>query len=200
MTSRREFLGWSVAAAALPSIAMGSAGHTASLQVGARPTHLYKAICDQRHSAARQFARALEGHGVPIRAVGGDITDLWVDDLSVRWRAAPAAIAGLTPPETLLCLEQLAWGHRMRAVFQAEHRPLPGAGLEHRLRGPESLLQLLDGPAAGHGWVNAMAELAARCPRGQDAAQQTTAHRSWIEPARTAQLARPLVSWVIAPV
>src|SRR3970282_1640352 len=86
---------------------------------------LYKAIYDAAYAPALAFARQMRGHGVAVHAIDGDITDLWFNDLALRWREKPVAIAGLTGPEALFCLEQLAWDHRMRVVLRAMHEQPP---------------------------------------------------------------------------
>ena len=86
--------------------------------------HLYKVVADVRfaHSAqGRAFSVEAERFGADIVRIEGDITDFWFNDLSLRWKDGPAAIAGLTEHGPLFCLERLGWDHRMRVVFRHEH-------------------------------------------------------------------------------
>jgi hypothetical protein len=78
--------------------------------VVAIPTTLpiYKVIFDARFSAARAFGSAAERDGMCTAVIRGDITALWLDDLQAHWDSGGDAIAGMTTPRTLLCLEQLA--------------------------------------------------------------------------------------------
>ncbi len=55
-----------------------------------------------------------------MRAICGDVTDLWFNELSVRWKQGPAPIAGLTARNSLFCLERLAWDASMRVVSRSE--------------------------------------------------------------------------------
>jgi hypothetical protein len=86
---------------------------------------LYKAIYDKSYAPALAYAAQMQRRGVAVHAIDGDITDVWFNDLALRWRESPVAIAGLTAPEALFCLEQLAWDHRMRVVSRALHAQRP---------------------------------------------------------------------------
>ena len=89
------------------------------------PFRLYKAIFDKSYAPALDFAARMASRGIAVHAIDGDITGVWFNDLALRWRESPAAIAGLTEPEALFCLEQLAWDHRMRVVERAPHVQAP---------------------------------------------------------------------------
>lgn len=185
-----------MAASALP-ITAGVPLRTAAAPPAwpSNPVRLYKAIFDDRYAESLAFAEHAHRFGVVTHGIRGDITDLWYYDLHLRWRNGPAAIAGLTAINSLFCLEQLAWDHRMRVVFRAEHKRLPDGRIEHELSGPESLLQRApDLNSGGEDWGRGIAGLVTRCPEGRCQAAKATI----ITPS--AGTADDLVSWVIAPV
>jgi hypothetical protein len=128
MTSRREFLGYGVAAALAPVPALADGRVTCAMHAAdAFARHLlhgqplYKAIYDLRFPASIDFAAQLARSGVAVAAIDADITALWFRDLSLQWREQPVAIAGFTASEAHFCLEQLAWEHRLRTVLRTEH-------------------------------------------------------------------------------
>ncbi len=156
---------------------------------------LYKAIYDKAHASALGFAARMQRRGVTIHAIDADITSVWFNDLALRWRRRPVAIAGLTAPAALFCLEQLAWDHRMRVVLRATHTQRPSGDIEHRIQAPQALMphieQSLD---MALDWGISMADLAVHCPHA-------SADRELAVSTRAGDaLVPPLVSWVIAPV
>jgi hypothetical protein len=181
MQTRREFL-QSTFAAALPMAVMTAAradtpaaGTPAGMNTGAgadattaQPAcALYKVIYDARFAASRAFAEHAVRRGLPIHEIAGDVTAVWFNDLHPRWQQGAAPIAGLTAPAALFCLERLAWDHRMRCVFHAEHRCLENGAAEHRClagsvgenciaSGTHSVLEA-ELEAAGTAWVGVLA-------------------------------------------
>src|SRR3972149_1686473 len=119
MTTRRQFLGMGIAAAVWPGwmTAFGRPSLTGGPVEPAR-LPLYKAIYDTDYASAVEFAAQMRRRGVVVHAIERDITSVWFNDLALQWRQRPVAIAGLTAPAALFCLEQLAWGHRMRGGFR----------------------------------------------------------------------------------
>jgi len=122
MTSRREFLKAGLTASAL--LPVGARADVAAVD-GARAASepFYKVLYDTRFPASVAFARRAAARGFALHAIAGDMTRFWYDDLYHRWRAGPAAIAGLTAHGALFCLERLAWEQRMRVVHRREHAP-----------------------------------------------------------------------------
>ena len=99
--------------------------------------------------------------GTPVLATRqGDITALWLEHLRPLWASSRAPVAGLTLPGTLFCLEQLAWQHRMRVTFHAEHVVLPDAGFEHTVHRDAQSRRLTAGALvrAGERWPQYLAE------------------------------------------
>jgi hypothetical protein len=128
---RRDFCRLSAAAAlALTS----SGGLAAGADVVPIPTNLsvYKVIFDDRFSAARMFGASAERNGLRTAVMRGDITALWLNDLKGHWQSGGAAIAGMTTPRALLCLEQLAHD-TWRRVFGRVAYPAAPAGSDPQL-------------------------------------------------------------------
>lgn len=192
MATRREFIGNGIAAALLAG--MGYTPRAAARGSGAVP--LYKAIFDERFHDSVFFAEEIASLGVPVHAIRGDITALWFDDLDLRWRREPAAVAGLTTEAALFCLERLAWDHRLRVVFRAEHALKSSDCIEHTVAcAGETLEQVRDLEKINTGWWAPVAHIVAGAPgRLPD-----SMHRLQT-PVSGADAADFLVSWVIAPV
>jgi hypothetical protein len=114
MSTRREFLQCSFAAASLPFIA--AAGFEPELLT----TPLYKVIFDERFPASVAFGNQVKREGLPVYGIRGDITALWFHDLGLRWKQGPAAIAGLTDANALFCLDLLARDNGMRVEARTE--------------------------------------------------------------------------------
>ena len=123
MTSRRDFLRAGIAATTLPvsfctifpSMAVGQNRSMHELPVR------YKVIFDLRFSKSRELGNRARASGISTYGIEGDITDLWYQDLYFRWKQGPAAIAGLTEPPAIFCLERFAWdAGQMRVVHRAD--------------------------------------------------------------------------------
>lgn len=203
MTNRREFLHLGVAALSLPIVAR--AGMPAGILApneSADAEPLYNILFDERFSSCAAFADEMKRRALPTRAIRGDITEVWFSDLydfwkEGRWKRGPAAIAGLTAPGPIFCLEMLARDAGMRAVIRVDHRRT-GNRIEHEFAGPENVLKQWANPAAiGEDWPRRMAELVAVFPAERNAAQKMTA--SGQADAGTND-PEHLVTWVIAPI
>ena len=114
MANRRELIKIGLAASILP---MDLIARQARAQA---PLAIHRAIYDERFEAGRAFAAQARQRGWTVRAIRGDVTDLWFNELSMRWKQGPAPIAGLTAKNSLFCLERLAWDAGMRVVSRAE--------------------------------------------------------------------------------
>ncbi len=198
MTNRRQFLSMGIAAAAWPGI-MAGAGRFSNLapagDLARQP--LYKAIYEKAYAPAVDFAAQMRRRGVAVHGIEQDITSVWFNDLELQWRRNPVAIAGLTTPEALFCLEQLAWNHRMRVVFQVTHERGPNGAIEHQVRAPQDFLRYFEDTLdSGLGWGASMAEMAihSRPDRTPGIGNLTAGTRGGDAEGL------PLVSWVIAPV
>lgn len=156
------------------------------------------AVFDQRYVESRLFAASLEGQGMPTRAITGDVTSLWYDDLYHRWAAGPSPVVGLTGASSLFCLEHLAWKVERRVVLRIEHAQM-SSGVEHQITAPAPVATLAAAYGSAQSWplvsMASVRGLPATLKRGvkffERAAGPAVAEAgSWEE---------PLVTWVIAP-
>ena len=114
MANRRDLLKVGLAASVLP---MDLIARQAMAQA---PLSIHRAIYDERFDAGLAFAADARRRGWTVRAIRGDVTDLWFNELALRWKQGPAPIAGLTAKNSLFCLERLAWDAGMRVVSRAD--------------------------------------------------------------------------------
>jgi hypothetical protein len=77
---------------------------------------LYKFIFDERFPTSVALARDVNGRGIRIHGIRGDVTALWYSDLYFRWKDGPAPIAGITTKDSLFCLELLARDASLRVT------------------------------------------------------------------------------------
>jgi len=197
MLNRRGFLGAGLAGCALPWL--GAAASSAQA-VPVAPLPLYRVVVDRRFQAATGFGDSVAARGAVVRAIRGDVTELWFYELAPRWRERPVPIAGLTGAEALFCLERLAWDAGLRVAYRGEHRPVGDAALRHRLSGSACALapavSLAPGQGDwGHDWAARVAELVLACPRQ---APSQLASMTVSGPQGSPALSVPLYSWVIA--
>ena len=128
MTTRRDFLQLALTAPLLPtSLRLPLFDSRTDSLAHAQLDALYTVLCDERFGESVAFAEDMSKRGTPLTRFRGDITDFWYGDLSVRWKAAPVAIAGVTTHGPLFCLERWGWDHGLRVAYRQD---LPGAG-EH---------------------------------------------------------------------
>jgi len=191
MANRREFMVAGAVAAGGASL-LGAGAAEASQPLA----DLYTVVYDERFPDSVAFAAQARRQGLRVSAIRGDVTRLWYDDLYHRWKKGPAAIAGLTAPDALFCLETLGNDAGLRRVLKVEHRAGAG-GVEHRLEGPARLLQQASLDACGGAWAGRMAQLAGRCPAVRAGRIETV---SASEGATLRTDYPSLVSWVLAPV
>jgi hypothetical protein len=196
MASRREFLQGAIAASALPLII--GAGPASPL-ARRRTVTLYKAVYDERFAPARSFARQAQKSGIAAAGFKSDITNLWFADLHHRWRKArtPVAVAGITAPSALFCLERLAWDHGMRVIVEARHVRSGDGSFSHQVLRGGTLLNAKTLAAAGSAWPALIANAAMRVPAADAVPLGPTASGV---PADAEGGAPVLVSFVIAPV
>jgi hypothetical protein len=120
MTTRRDVLRVGAAGSVLPLTGLASMAHASA------PISVQRAVYDDRFTEGLSFAREATARGWPLRSIRGDVTDLWFHDLHGLWKQGPAPVAGLTAPNSLFCLERLAWDAGLRVVSrqELEHAPL----------------------------------------------------------------------------
>lgn len=191
MTNRREFIQACIAASAVPAATALPWGP--AFARSASPT-FYRTIFDERFPESVAFGTEAERLGETTRSISGDITRLWYNDIATKWRDEPLAIAGLTAPGPLFCLERWGWDAGLRVVFRAEHRTVDGR-VQHKFFGPRIVLADAQGRVSGPEWAAQMARLAVAC-RHDICTPSEAGHDGVISTADD----EALVSWVIAPV
>jgi hypothetical protein len=172
MTNRREFLRHaSLVAAPL-------AGGLPDISAARDASRYHAVFVDDRHEEARLFGSILASRGAAVHSVtDGDVTSLWLSTIGPAWRRAPVAIAGLTRPPVLFCLEQLAWSQGLRVLFHDEH--------------------LVTQPQGAHAWAGKVADIVTLHGSTPDA-RHAGPTSAGLAPAPT-QDAQLLTSWIIAP-
>jgi hypothetical protein len=193
VASRREFIqaGASMAAAALPALSAVT-GIAGSLW-------LYKVIYDQRFAAARDFGAAARDRNASVQPIDGDVHELWYHDLYHRWKAAPAAIAGMTTYNPMFLLGMFAQDANMRLIYRTNHRQGGNGVVAHELFGPTTQKgrdeELRDGDAR---WGAAAARIVLSWP--EDAVCVSRRLSNIAEANRKSVGPDTLLSWIIAPV
>lgn len=201
MTNRREFLHIGMAALSLPIAARaGASSGIFSGEDEQRTEPLYKIVFDERFVACRRFGDEIKRRALPVKAIRGDITEIWYSDLYYRWKEArgaenAGAIAGMTAPGAIFCLETLARDAGMRVALRVDHRRMSAAD-EHEFAGPENVWKQAAGlkTIAGN-WPERMAEIVARFPADPSGAVNA---RILGHVANGAGGPERLVTWVIA--
>ena len=200
MPSRREFIQAGLCVSLLPRAIPGDRLAPAS-GIGAMKGNvhaIYRVVSDARFSPSVAFGIEAERLGSPLTMIQGDITDLWFNDLSIRWREGPIALAGLTAHGPLFCLERFAWDHGLRVVFRAEHQSVGSGVAAHSITGPSDTLARIGSLRLGDlDWPRAFARIATACDAGSPGSASVRITTPWIGAAEPDE---PLVSWVIAPI
>jgi hypothetical protein len=187
--SRRDFLQSAAVLSASPL-----AGRAVFAADGRDLAALDAVVIDQRHADALSFGRRAADWGAPVRAIEGDITDLWQRELLARWQAAPAAVAGLTERPALFLLERLSWEHGLRVVYEAEHASSERGVAHNIVRTADARLERVLAEA-GSAWPRILADtlLAGSGVASGDAGPSDAAMAAYLgEPTK-------LYSWIIAP-
>jgi len=192
MTTRRKFI-QAAAISALPAPTFPPGARAAN------PRPVPDAVVfDAAHAATRAFGARWTALGTRTLSVtGGDVTALWLE-VRVAWVRRRIAVAGLTEPAILFCLENLAWSHGLRVVFHAEHIAMPDGTLQHHVQRDAQMARLTTShlQRAGALWPTRLADaMAARstAPAGRRPGPSLAA----LQPALP-EGAQLLTSWIIA--
>ena len=157
-----------------------------------------RVVSDVRFAPSMAFGLEAERLGFALTRIQGDITDFWFNDLSIRWKQGPIALAGLTAHGPLFCLERFAWDYGLRVVFRAEHQFAGSGAAAHLITGPSDTIARIGSSSLGDlDWPRAFARIATACDAGSPGSASvrvTTPCDGATEPDE------PLVSWVIAPI
>ena len=187
MTSRRDVLRGAAALPLAAPFARALAAARASLA-------LERFVFDVRFAESGAIAKHVEKLGVPLSPIADDLMTLWYDDLDLKWRKAPMALAGVTLEDALFVLETFALDRGMHVVYRGEHGLVEDGRITHRLAGPAALIERLKPLPAE--WESALASALIECPLGA----QPTARAELVSGGAALSLRdMPLYSWIIAP-
>ena len=200
MPSRREFIQAGLAASVMPVALPVTGSESLSFRVDAASQschQLFAIVYDVR--SPHSTAAASEGERLGLRVVRtkGDISDFWFNDLAPIWRTQPVAIAGLTAPGPLFCLERFGWDHGLRVVFRGVHRFTDAGYVDHELTGPFRTIASAHATLGADDWPTHITRLLSSCAVTHDTA--STAVRAVQARGAEREIDDGLVSWVIAP-
>jgi len=181
---------------ALPALSLAAApfAKVAAAAAAAQVLKLERFVFDVRFTEPGAVAQHIARLGVPLAPVADDLMTLWYDDLDLRWRKAPMALAGVTMAEALFVLETFALDRGMHVVYRGEHGLVENGRIQHRFAGPSAIIERLS-PLPSP-WEEGLASALAECPLGAP-----TIKRAELASGGSALSLRdmPLYSWIIAP-
>ena len=191
MASRRDVL---KAGAALPAVSLIAVPFKSAFGTTGQSLALERFIFDVRFAESGAIAEHVERRGVALSPVADDLMTLWYDDLDLKWRNAPMALAGVTLEDALFVLETFALDRGMHVVYRGEHGLVEDGRITHRLAGPAALIERLK--PLPEDWENALAKALTECPLGAP----QTARAEVVSSGQALSLRDvPLYSWIIAP-
>ena len=191
MANRRDVL---KAAAALPAVSLVGLPFNGAFGAAGRSLALERFVFDVRFAESGAIGEHVGRLGVALSPVADDLMTLWYDDLDLKWRKAPMALAGVTLEDAFFVLETFALDRGMNVVYRGEHGLVEDGRIRHRLAGPAALIELLKPLPAE--WESALANALTECPLGA----QVTARAELVSPGAALSLRdMPLYSWIIAP-
>jgi hypothetical protein len=131
---------------------------------------------------------------------GGDITPFWFQELSVRWKQEPVAIAGVTGHGPLFVLERFAWDHGMRVIVRAEHRRSSDGRITHELSAPAHLVSRVADLLTAGDWAAPIGVALTQCSSERCAAANVVVTGpASMAVTENSDEPEPLFSWLIAP-
>ena len=119
--NRREFVLASTASLGAVPLLGGAQDRTTVASAGHVPLNACSILYDRRFAASCAFGAEMMRRGGPVRPIDGDVTAVWCDELAPRWARGEGVVAAMTTGRTLLCLERLAWDHRLRVTTRVPH-------------------------------------------------------------------------------
>lgn len=186
-TSRRRFMQAGIGLAGLA----GLAGPAAAAKVGGATHFMHRIIFDMRFAESRMFGAEADRLGQATVALDGDVGRLWTDHLAPLWSGGPAAIAGMTAPDALFCIERLAYDAGLRLVLRIDHRRHGAGGVDHHCEDDAVLAAF--GSVGRTAFPTRSAEILMACSRHAMALGPTC-----LAPRRAGD-EEPLISWAFAP-
>ncbi len=191
MANRRDVLKASVA---LPAASLLGAPFSSALGASLRALPLERFVFDVRFAESGAIAEHVERLGVALSPVADDLMTLWYDDLDLKWRKAPMALAGVTLEDAFFVLETFALDRGMHVVYRGEHGLVENGRITHRFAGPSAIIERLS-PLPTQ-WESALASALVECPLG---APQTARAELVTDGAPLSLRDAPLDSGIIAP-
>src|SRR5688572_5615801 len=191
MANRRQLL---KVGAMLPAASLAAAPFARALGAPGQALPLERFVFDVRFTESAAIAEHVERLGIPLAPIADDLMTLWYDELDLKWRKAPMALAGVTLADALFVLETFALDRGMHVVYRGEHGLVEGGRITHRLAGPAALIERLDPLPAE--WEGALAQALTECPLG---APQTSSVELVGAGRELSLRDAPLYSWIIAP-
>lgn len=194
MLSRRAVLQAGVLSAALPIAGRAAAAGFAN-EVG-----FDFLVVDRRLRESGRFADALGANGVSVLPTDGDVTDIWYRHLHPQWTRGAGGVAGLTGHDALFCLERLAWDHRLRLVYRADHSGLGDRKAHHAVHGYPDANEASRGlERAGALWPEYAALLVGQ-QSSRKASPLAATHVGVRVLSSGVEAAMPVYSWILAPI
>jgi len=190
MANRRDVLR---VGAALPVASLVVAPFARALGAG-QSLSLERFVFDVRFAESGSIAEHIERLGVALSPVADDLMTLWYDDLDLKWRKAPMALAGVTLEDAFFVLQTFALDRGMHVVYRGEHGLVEDGGIKHRFAGPVPVVDRL--AQSAEPWEAALASAITQCPVG---APQIARAERMTEGAALSLRDVPLYSWIIAP-
>ena len=191
MANRRELL---KVGAMLPAASLAAAPFARALGAPGQALPLERFVFDVRFTESAAIAEHVERLGIPLAPIADDLMTLWYDELDLKWREAPMALAGVTLADALFVLETFALDRGMHVVYRGEHGLVEDGHITHRFVGPAALVARLSPLSAP--WESALASALTECPLGTP---QTARTELVTGGAELSLRDVPLHSWIIAP-
>jgi hypothetical protein len=190
MANRRDVL---KIGAVLPAASLVAAPFARALGAG-QSLPLERFVFDVRFAESGAIAEHVARLGVALSPVADDLMTLWYDDLDLKWRNAPMALAGVTLEDAFFVLETFALDRGMHVVYRGVHGLVENGRITHRLAGPAALVERAARTPSQ--WEGELAGALTTCPLG---APQTARTELVTDGAPLSLRDMPLYSWIIAP-
>ena len=134
MASRRDFVRGGAALAALTVSPFRATLAHAETDLRRAPRDVDLVVVDRAFPEAQRFALEAARLGYRVQTFEHDVAPIWMNALEPRLRAGPVAIAGLTAPGTVFCLEILTAPYGAASLARSEHARGADARLAPLLR------------------------------------------------------------------
>ena len=115
VTNRRQFIQTGLAVSAA-SLALPHVLHSEETTGEGTSLSLELFVYDDRFAEAIEAARVATDRNLPVASMTRVLTELWYDELDLRWKRAPMTLAGMTTEHGLFVFETLALDRGMRVL------------------------------------------------------------------------------------